>query len=154
MIVFDLTCEKKHVFEAWFKDSATFERQSKKRLCCAVCGSTHVRKAPMAPRIGGAKAGGEPMLRKPRAAKTAQRHWRPIRAGESRGAGFRAARAAQADREECGICRAANFAEAARKIHYGEEKRNIYGEASRGCARAQRRRRGIRARALAAAHDS
>ena len=59
MIVYDLSCDKGHTFEAWFKDSAAYDRQEKKKqLSCAVCGSSRVRKAPMAPRIGSGKAKG------------------------------------------------------------------------------------------------
>ena len=138
MIVFDLTCDKKHVFEAWFKDSATFERQSKKRLVsCAVCGSTHVRKAPMAPRISsGGEAAPEPapiaaatpagrratLATDPMAAKAAElaAQLRELRSQIEKNSEYVGPR----------------FAEAARKIHYGEaEKRSIYGEASEEDAR-------------------
>ncbi len=52
MIVFDLTCPEEHVFEAWFKDSKTFERQRKKgQVACPVCADTQVEKALMAPNI-------------------------------------------------------------------------------------------------------
>lgn len=139
MIVFDLTCDKNHVFEAWFKDSATFDRQSKKRLVtCAVCGSTHVRKAPMAPRIstGAESAPPEPapivaegpvhkralLATDPMAAKAAElaAQLRELRSQIEKNSEYVGPR----------------FAEAARKIHYGEaEKRSIYGEASEEDAR-------------------
>lgn len=52
MIVFDLRCTSGHVFEAWFKDSAAFDKQQKRGiLACAICGSNHISKAPMAPRL-------------------------------------------------------------------------------------------------------
>jgi hypothetical protein len=137
MIVFDLTCDKKHVFEAWFKDSATFERQSKKRLVsCAVCGSTHVRKAPMAPRIStgadapatapiAAEAPPAPratLATDPMAAKAAElvSQLRELRKQIEKNSEYVGPR----------------FAEAARKIHYGEAKKHsIYGEASEEDAR-------------------
>lgn len=132
MIVFDLTCDKKHVFEAWFKDSATFERQSKKRLVsCAVCGSTHVRKAPMAPRIS---TGSEAQAPAPIAAEAAPAP-RATLATDPMAA--KAAELASQLRElrkqieKNSEYVGPRFAEAARKIHYGEaEKRSIYGEAS------------------------
>ena len=46
MIVFDLVCEKGHKFEAWFKDSKTFQEQKEKGfLECPFCGSNNVKKA-------------------------------------------------------------------------------------------------------------
>ena len=53
MIVFDLKCPQEHVFEAWFKDSETFEGQIEgSEIVCPVCGDSVVEKALMAPRIG------------------------------------------------------------------------------------------------------
>ncbi len=58
MIVFDLRCAKEHVFEAWFPDNATFERQRDgKKIDCPVCGNRIIEKAPMAPNISIGKAG-------------------------------------------------------------------------------------------------
>src|SRR3546814_20933259 len=52
MIVFNLRCAKDHVFEAWFKDGAAYERQAKKgQIACPDCGSRKIDKAPMAPRV-------------------------------------------------------------------------------------------------------
>jgi hypothetical protein len=140
MIVFDLTCDKNHVFEAWFKDSATFDRQSKRKLVsCAVCGSTHVRKAPMAPRI--ATGGGEaPAEAAAPITATAGEGPRAMLATDPM-----AAKAAKLMAElkelrkqiekNCEYV-GPRFAESARKMHYGEaEKRNIYGEASEQEAR-------------------
>ncbi len=46
MIVFDLCCPENHTFEAWFKDSATYEKQLKEGLIqCPYCGSSEIRKA-------------------------------------------------------------------------------------------------------------
>ena len=54
MILFDVKCAKGHVFEAWFRDSNTADRQmSAKKVACPDCGSTKIAKAPMAPRIAG-----------------------------------------------------------------------------------------------------
>ncbi len=50
MILYDLKCDEGHVFEAWFKDSGTFDVQSAEgEIECPVCGSHDVKKAPMAP---------------------------------------------------------------------------------------------------------
>lgn len=126
MIVYDLTCDKGHVFEAWFKDSATYDRQEKKKqLACAVCGSAKVRKAPMAPRVSKSKS----------EAPTGDDRQRASYANDPR-----VAKAAELMRELAKLRRhieenaeyvGNRFADEARKIHYGEkERRNIYGEAT------------------------
>src|SRR5262245_11002265 len=52
MIRYQLTCKKEHSFEGWFRDSAAYDAQAKKKLVsCPVCGSTKVAKAPMAPAV-------------------------------------------------------------------------------------------------------
>ncbi len=52
MISFDLQCEHRHEFEAWFASSAAYESQRIGGLiACPVCASTDVRKAVMAPRL-------------------------------------------------------------------------------------------------------
>ena len=114
MIVFDLKCAKEHVFEVWFRDTKTFERQARKgEVVCPVCGDTTVEKALMAPNISSSR-------KKEAAAET-----------------IRAATAMQALAEIKGHVEqnfdyvGPGFAEEARKIHHGEtEKRDIYGEAS------------------------
>ena len=54
MIIFDLKCAPQdHVFEAWFGSSTDYEDQQARGLvCCPICGSGEVGKAPMAPRVG------------------------------------------------------------------------------------------------------
>jgi hypothetical protein len=57
MILFDLICTQGHGFEAWFRDSASFERLAAVgEIQCAVCGDTAVRKALMAPNISTTRA--------------------------------------------------------------------------------------------------
>ena len=52
MIVYDLTCEKEHQFESWFKNSSAYDFLRKdKKISCPICNSTKIRKAPMAPNI-------------------------------------------------------------------------------------------------------
>jgi hypothetical protein len=47
MIAFDLQCSNGHVFEGWFEDSRTYERQAKKALiACPVCEDTNIIKLP------------------------------------------------------------------------------------------------------------
>ena len=52
MIVFDLKCDKAHVFEAWFANSDAFADQKQRGLLsCPLCGSAEVDKAVMAPNV-------------------------------------------------------------------------------------------------------
>ena len=134
MIVYDLACDKGHVFEAWFKDSASYDRQEKKKhLSCAICGSSRVRKAPMAPRIGSGKVKEEQPVAA--AAPAPEKNEPASYANDPR-----MAKAATLMKELAELRRhveknadyvGGKFAEEARKMHYGEkERRNIYGEAS------------------------
>ena len=116
MILFDLKCGKGHVFEAWFRDGGTAERQiAGRRVSCPDCGATTVAKAPMAPRIGKT------------APLSAARQEMAVKAAELR-KGLKELRAkVEANCDYVG----GQFAEEARKIHYGEtEERGIYGETS------------------------
>src|SRR5690606_41455982 len=57
MIKYELKCRKDHVFEAWFFDSATYDKQAAGgKVVCPVCNSRKVTKAPMAPRIARSKS--------------------------------------------------------------------------------------------------
>ena len=122
MIVFNLRCAKAHVFEAWFRDSATFEAQNAAgEVACPACGNSKVVKAPMAPNISPSKAtGGGKDTDKGRdgdlaVAQQVRAALQDIRQQVEKNADY------VGDK----------FAEEARKIHYGEtDKRNIYGEAS------------------------
>lgn len=135
MIVYDLACDNGHVFEAWFKDSAAYDRQEKKRqLACAVCGSSQVKKAPMAPRIGkttSAEAAGEDAGEKSHQASYANDpRLERAKALMDQLAALR--RHVEQNADYVGD----KFAEEARKMHYGEaEKRNVYGEATNAEAR-------------------
>ena len=56
MIKYSLICDNDHVFEAWFSDSESFEKQNKKNLIsCLTCSSTKIKKDIMAPRISSGK---------------------------------------------------------------------------------------------------
>ena len=115
MISFNLRCGKEHVFEAWFKDGKSYERQAKQgRISCPLCGDNKVEKAPMAPNIA---SGVSRMRKSDKAARAAKVH----------------AMLNQLKTEIEKNCDyvGPQFAEEARKIHYKEsEQRNIYGEAT------------------------
>lgn len=120
MIKYNLKCNKEHVFEAWFKNSAAYDEQVDKGIVsCSICGSSSVTKAPMAPSIptkGNQK-------KETAVAGTAQ--------NEELAKAMSALRELRQKVEENCDYVGANFAEEARKIHYGEtEERGIYGEAT------------------------
>ncbi|WP_298723833.1 DUF1178 family protein [uncultured Ferrovibrio sp.] len=114
MIKYELKCRKDHVFEAWFYDSATYDKQAAGgKVVCPVCGSRKVTKAPMAPRIGRSKA--DQAAEEVKRAAAARRLLAELRDHVEKNADY------VGDR----------FAEEARRIHYGEtDPRSIYGEAS------------------------
>jgi hypothetical protein len=111
MILFDLRCKDGHGFEAWFRDGAAYEDQvATGDVACPVCGDTEVVKALMAPAVSS-----RPKVDAAQAA-AAMRLWRKV----------------QSHIEKNFDHVGPQFAEEARKIHYGEtEKRSIYGEATK-----------------------
>ena len=110
MIHFTLRCAKDHEFEGWFRDGATFDRQSEDgEVACPQCGSVKVEKAPMAPRLG--RSGKAP----------------DVSPAELRQALVALRRHVESNCHYVGP----RFAEEARRIHYGEaEPKGIYGESS------------------------
>lgn len=116
MIVFDLNCGEGHCFEAWFRNNATFEQQSANgEISCPMCGNTNTSKAPMTPRI----------LRNHETPNSAKN-----RADLTVDLQRAVSELTRAIAETCDYV-GEQFANEARKIHYGETKRhNIYGEAS------------------------
>ena len=107
MIKYDLKCRKGHGFEAWFRDSATYDEQAEgNRIVCPTCGARKVEKAIMAPRVSSGVAERRAQMVKVLKDLRSQVEKNCDYVGES-------------------------FAEEARKIHYGEaEARGIYGETS------------------------
>jgi hypothetical protein len=122
MILYSLSCADDHQFEAWFKDSATYDEQAGAgEIQCPVCGSTSVAKSPMAPRIArGADGKNEP-------AGQGQQTFTNSKAAEVRRMLSELRRHVEEHSDYVGN----EFPEEARKIHYGEsEGRAIYGEAT------------------------
>lgn len=115
MILFDLRCANGHAFEAWFRDSATYDQQAEAgAISCAICGDGQVSKALMAPAVASG-----PRIDEERAAKVVKK-WREVQ------------RHIEKNFDHVG----SQFPEEARKMHYGEaEKRSIYGEATRAEAK-------------------
>lgn len=120
MILYDLQCAKGHRFEAWFKDGAAYDDLSgKRKLACPLCGDRKVDKAVMAPRIG-----------KSRSTQADQPVAMPNKA--VMGEHLKALRELRRKIEDSCDYVGDDFAEEARKIHYGEtDPRGIYGETSR-----------------------
>ena len=121
MIKYNLKCDNAHVFETWFKNSTTFDEQSAEGIVfCAVCGSNHVVKAPMAPSVP--KKGASPVKNREEHAK--------MEADQMATAMVAIRELTKAVEENCDYV-GPKFAEEARKIHYGEaDKRGIYGMAN------------------------
>jgi hypothetical protein len=115
MIVYDLRCRRGHVFEAWFRDSAAYDEQARVgEVACPSCGSKKVEKAPMAPRVAKGRGGEEPDAAVAKAAET-------------RRAMLELRRHVEENFDYVG----GEFAEEARRIHYGDtDPRDIYGETS------------------------
>jgi hypothetical protein len=131
MIVFDLRCHKDHVFEAWFASSEAFDEQSKAgAVACPLCGSAKVAKALMAPAVAGTRKSDEPTPRAEGAEGSEPAQQTTY---------FNALKELRAHVENTCDYVGPNFAEEARKMHYGEaEKRNIYGEATERQAKSLR----------------
>ncbi len=110
MIRFSLRCASEHEFEAWFRNGEGYEAQQKAgEIACPECGDTHVEKALMAPNIG------------------RSRERAPISPAQLRSALVELRQQVENHCDYVGP----QFAEEARRIHYGEsDPRGIYGEAS------------------------
>jgi hypothetical protein len=121
MILYQLKCASGHDFEAWFRDSAAYDRQEKRgEIECPVCSSNEIAKAPMAPRV--TANGGDATERRARQV-----------AREILMAMGKLKKHVEETCEYVGE----RFADEARAIHHGEApERGIYGEASREEAKA------------------
>jgi hypothetical protein len=137
MIRYSLICERKHDFEIWFKNSADFDKQSKRGLvACPACGSAKVEKAIMAPSLGrGSRKDADTAMPEvapaPEAPAPAENKTSVAMVSPQE----RELRAKLKELRDHLTKNAENvggkFPEEARKMHYGEtEHRSIYGEAS------------------------
>ena len=113
MIKYSIRCESDHVFEAWFSDSESFEKQNKKNLIsCLTCSSTKIKKDIMAPRISSGKQKTNRLNQKKDKVEMILNKVR---------------KHVESNFDYVGD----KFADEARAIHYGEkEEREIYGETS------------------------
>lgn len=135
MICYRLKCKKGHEFDAWFANSAAYEKQVKgKQLCCAKCGSTNVSKALMAPKVAKRSKAKETAREASRTREAPKPETHRVAAHGELMAAMRKLRAEiEAKSEYVGP----RFPDEARKIHYEEAPaRGIHGEATADEAKA------------------
>lgn len=153
MIKYQLCCKQDHEFEGWFPSSSGFDEQAARGLVeCPHCGSVEVRRALMAPNLASPKTrkSGEPTEQRPDGGSGAASGAASDAASDgasgaapSPGQGLPPAaiekmhelmsEMRQLQTKIKSECRdvGSEFAEEARKIHYGEgEPEAIYGSAT------------------------
>lgn len=116
MIRFNLICQARHEFEAWFSGSSDFDDQLERGLVsCPHCGSAQVEKALMTPTVSTAR-------KKEASTRLAMNKAQSEALDQLR----KAVKTIRETSEDVGD----RFPEEARKIHYGEsEERGIIGQA-------------------------
>jgi len=116
MIQYSLKCENDHSFDSWFASADAYDKLADNGMVsCAVCGSTKVSKAVMAPRVRTTKGKEAPVAPTLPTEKSA---------AEQAMAEMRAQ--VEQNSEYVGT----NFATEARSMHLGDApERAIYGEA-------------------------
>lgn len=143
MIKFTLICRNDHEFEAWFGSSTEYDRQNAAGLVnCVICDDGNISKALMAPNLGakGNKTQASTAIQQTSDAQniqpSAQAGYVATQSDQKNLAEKAAAlitqmRAMQKQIENNFDNVGDDFAETARRIHYGEEDtRGIYGNAS------------------------
>lgn len=137
MIRYALSCDNDHGFDSWFRNSEAFDTLSASgNIACPHCGSTAVSKALMAPRVGKEVVElQQPLANAPQAPDEAQAEQASPNSQAVMAQAEQLRRMLQAMRrkveESCDYV-GGEFAEEARRIHYGESaQRGIYGETSR-----------------------
>lgn len=128
MKVLNLRCAHEHTFEGWFASEDDYQSQNDRGLIeCPVCGDKAVAKLPSAPRLNVSGA------REPAARGVAEPNEAPQQPVTLQSVWLRAVQHVMATTVDVGD----QFAEEARRIHYGEaEERAIRGKASAEDARA------------------
>ena len=116
MISFKLSCERDHVFDAWFRNGDDFESQARRGLIdCPVCGSNDVEKSLMAPAVSTRRGDRDLVVAQSPDQKKIMAKMVEL------------ARKIRKNADDVGD----RFPEEARKIHYGEtDPRGIFGKAS------------------------
>ena len=142
MIHYEVQCDKEHAFDGWFKDSGSFDHQAASGLiACPICNSVKVRRGLMAPALARSRreaggpmgpdaSGSAPTPASPREALPAIVPPPPGAPGTEMADKVRSLllRLRSEVEKHCDYV-GPDFAEQARRIHYGESKeRGIYGE--------------------------
>ena len=135
MIVFDLLCTPlSHRFEGWFGSSDDFAGQQARGLVtCPVCGSAEVEKAVMAPNVGrkGNQLAAVPAPAAPASAVPSAHTNAAPALPPALVKAFRQIAEVQAEALKSSRWVGGEFAEEARKMHYGEaEMEAIHGKAT------------------------
>lgn len=136
MIHYQLRCGQSHGFDGWFKDSASFEKQSRRGLIeCPECGGTDVERALMSPSLTKREQLPAPVAQPPVSAEATVVP--PGKALEKQVAGhvpaqmLAALQRMRAEVEKNCDYVGPNFADQARAMSRGEvEPKGIYGEAT------------------------
>jgi len=126
MILYQLRCGREHEFEAWFRDSASYDQQHKRGdIDCPMCGDANISKAPMAPNLGkGTRK--ESVDSDDVSIDSVEKRAREVARQILNNAG----KLREAIEDNCEYV-GDEFAEEARRIHYGDaEERGIYGRAT------------------------
>jgi hypothetical protein len=145
MIKYSLHCNHAHEFEAWFKNSADYDKQKKRGLVtCPACGSAKIEKSLMAPSLGRGTKKKDTVPVAEHATETPAPVASPPAEGKSPVAIMSPQIMSPQERELRSKLKelrdqltknaenvGGKFPEVARKMHYGEiEHRSVYGEAS------------------------
>ncbi|PCJ69625.1 MAG: hypothetical protein COA62_08870 [Rhodobiaceae bacterium] len=115
MIKYRLICSQDHEFDGWFAGSKAFDAQvADSEIACPLCANTDIRKALMAPSVV--------------TSKRSKKHVTPSETVEQVQMFMSKVRAhVESNFDYVGD----QFADEARRIHYGEaDEREIYGEAT------------------------
>ncbi len=140
MILFDIKCSGGHVFEAWFQNNNAFDQQLKQDLVeCPLCGCTKTSKSLMAPNISPTLSkdnseridlndhGHHKVMVSAHSTSTHEVSAEDVKHALEHMHKTMAKFRAQVEKS-CEYV-GQEFADEARKIHYGQgEKRGIYGE--------------------------
>jgi hypothetical protein len=129
MIKYQLLCDQRHEFEGWFQTGAAFDDQVTSGLVlCPVCSSAQIKRALMTPNLASPKRRKSSDNLAPANEELSLNKHSQVQAF-----GAALAELRQLQHKIKSGCRdvGTNFAETARKMHYGETKaEGIYGHAT------------------------
>ena len=124
MIQYSLKCDNDHSFDSWFQSATAFEKlQGAGMVTCAICGSVHVKKSIMAPRVTTSRTKSTEPQQQPTPTPTPSLS-EPANPAEQAIAEMRK----QVEKNSTYV--GSDFASEARAMHEGEApERQIHGEA-------------------------